>query len=60
MSRNIRAEQAKLQELRRIERICLEHAEFASMDLERAGFLYVAGDCRTAIRAIEAWLHQRQ
>lgn len=56
MPSNIRAERAKLRELMRIERICREQAQLASIDLERAAFLCVAADCETAIRAIEAKL----
>ncbi|MCP3466453.1 MULTISPECIES: hypothetical protein [unclassified Bradyrhizobium] len=58
MKKNNQAELKKLNELRRLERICREHAEFASMDLERAGLLQVAEDCQMAVEAIEARLCQ--
>jgi hypothetical protein len=44
----------ELKEFRRLERMCLEHAELATLDLARSGLLKVADDCRLAAEALEA------
>ena len=58
MTKKQAAELVELKELRRLERICLEQAQAASMEIERAGLLQVAEDCRIAAQKIEVRLNQ--
>ncbi|MGY8685616.1 hypothetical protein Q2941_49080 [Bradyrhizobium sp. UFLA05-153] len=44
----------EVEEFRRLERICLDEAQLATMELERIGLLKVAEDCRRAAEEIDA------